>query len=849
MQYRFIHCILTFAAVMMFSSVSQAQPFVFDLIADPATVAPGQSPELYTGFHAPSLAGNQVSFDGFYTGSFLHTAALKDGANPIAGVYDASTVLPGQGPLTINTISSPGDLNAGGTVVYKATSSTFIGGIYTGTPGGGLVTIADNLTAKPGGGEFSPFTFGLPSIDANGDVAFIDSQPIYLWNGATFSEVAGPGDPIAGKSPETISLFPNATPISLRNGDIVAKGNNSAGGKGIYRISGGVITPLADQDTSVPGGTGTFTDVTWPSFDGTNVAFVGTDSNSDKGIYLAIGGAIVTVADKNTTVPGTASTFDDLKAVTIDGDQIVFRGESGGIQGFYLYKISDMSLVKIIDESEMLDGQNIADGFGINLQHNGLSGGRFGFDARFDGGAQSVYVTDLGSPPVADADTVKVTVGMALVAPGDTVRVPVLINNETGPPVGGLQMSILLQDITGATFIGVEDTMDIPGFDVLTNEIIPGTLNFALFSASNAVIPTGVAPVRIATLVYVVDDNAALGSTNELDIQGLLIGDEFGDPIPGKICIGAINVGIKGDLNHDGTVNILDVIRLSRILVGNDPPPAEGTTAFKIADASSDGTLNVVDIIYMINQILGIPNTPPGKLLAQGTVILGLADATVLPDGRMVIPLSLAGNQTIGGLEVTLTYDSSQLRVETPVLANGLSGIQLVSHIADGVVRIVAFRTGADVVLPSDGQAVALIPVSAVNGSGTSTLTLSDAAAATVQAQLTPVQLGNTVVTVPSGKSSAPASFALTGNAPNPFNPSTTISYEAPQQAHIQLIVYNLLGQEIVRLIDGVQSAGRHTVVWDARNAQGIAVSSGVYLYRLTSDTGYTDTRRMTLVK
>ena len=70
-----------------------------------------------------------------------------------------------------------------------------------------------------------------------------------------------------------------------------------------------------------------------------------------------------------------------------------------------------------------------------------------------------------------------------------------------------------------------------------------------------------------------------------------------------------------------------------------------------------------------------------------------------------------------------------------------------------------------------------------------------------------------------------------------------------PLQAHVQLVIYNLLGQEVVRLVNQVQAAGRYTVTWDARNGQGQAISSGVYVYRLTSDTGYSDSRRMTLLK
>lgn len=70
-----------------------------------------------------------------------------------------------------------------------------------------------------------------------------------------------------------------------------------------------------------------------------------------------------------------------------------------------------------------------------------------------------------------------------------------------------------------------------------------------------------------------------------------------------------------------------------------------------------------------------------------------------------------------------------------------------------------------------------------------------------------------------------------------------------PEPAHITLIVYNVLGQEVVRLVEGGRQPGRYTVTWDGRNGQGVAVASGVYLYRLATSTGFSQTRRMALVK
>ncbi|MDE2814416.1 MAG: ankyrin repeat domain-containing protein [Gemmatimonadota bacterium] len=92
-----------------------------------------------------------------------------------------------------------------------------------------------------------------------------------------------------------------------------------------------------------------------------------------------------------------------------------------------------------------------------------------------------------------------------------------------------------------------------------------------------------------------------------------------------------------------------------------------------------------------------------------------------------------------------------------------------------------------------------------------------------------------------------PADFALGQNYPNPFNPSTLIPYQLPAAAHVRLEVFNMLGQRLIRLVDGERSAGAHTAWWDGTDAAGRAVGAGVYIYRLSSG-GMTMSRRMVLI-
>jgi uncharacterized protein with PIN domain len=93
-----------------------------------------------------------------------------------------------------------------------------------------------------------------------------------------------------------------------------------------------------------------------------------------------------------------------------------------------------------------------------------------------------------------------------------------------------------------------------------------------------------------------------------------------------------------------------------------------------------------------------------------------------------------------------------------------------------------------------------------------------------------------------------PQGTELVGNYPNPFNPSTTIQYGIPTDGMVSLKVYNTLGQEVIALVDGFQSAGYHSATWDGRNASGNSVSTGVYLYRLVAG-DVVKTARMILSK
>ena len=103
--------------------------------------------------------------------------------------------------------------------------------------------------------------------------------------------------------------------------------------------------------------------------------------------------------------------------------------------------------------------------------------------------------------------------------------------------------------------------------------------------------------------------------------------------------------------------------------------------------------------------------------------------------------------------------------------------------------------------------------------------------------------MSNQIIGVSPERTGIIISYELKQNFPNPFNPITTIDYALPSRSEVSLIIFDLRGREVVRLVDEEKQAGLHSARWDASN-----VSSGIYFYRLTAG-DFVQTRKMVLLK
>jgi hypothetical protein len=99
-----------------------------------------------------------------------------------------------------------------------------------------------------------------------------------------------------------------------------------------------------------------------------------------------------------------------------------------------------------------------------------------------------------------------------------------------------------------------------------------------------------------------------------------------------------------------------------------------------------------------------------------------------------------------------------------------------------------------------------------------------------------------------SGGAPIPTTYDLSQNVPNPFNPSTQVSFALPKAGQVTLSIYNVLGQQVTTLVDEYLPAGYQTVTWNGTDRTGHTVASGVYFYKIKAGE-FSETKKMMMLK
>jgi hypothetical protein len=99
-----------------------------------------------------------------------------------------------------------------------------------------------------------------------------------------------------------------------------------------------------------------------------------------------------------------------------------------------------------------------------------------------------------------------------------------------------------------------------------------------------------------------------------------------------------------------------------------------------------------------------------------------------------------------------------------------------------------------------------------------------------------------------AGANDIPTVYKVHQNHPNPFNPVTTLRYELPQDAMVNITIYDMMGRQVKSLVNGSQTAGYRTIQWNAANDRNEPVSAGLYLYTIEAGK-FRQTKKMVLLK
>ncbi len=235
---------------------------------------------------------------------------------------------------------------------------------------------------------------------------------------------------------------------------------------------------------------------------------------------------------------------------------------------------------------------------------------------------------------------------------------------------------------------------------------------------------------------------------------------------------------------------------------------------------------------------------PSGKVITHSLVggdpvgplslVLTPISSDTEPGAEVIVVLTLKGNcAEVKGLSAELTYDPGALELIGVAASDALSDWddEIFFHWVEkqsGGLRIDVASLGTDVAIEGSG------PVAELRFRAVAVNRIEVGFAGAKARGIDNERLECRLLGIGSGSEEATgAVISLAQNVPNPFNPVTTIAFDVPEEAIVSVSVYSVSGRCLARLKDGVCDSGRHTVVWNGKDDNGVDASSGVYFYVL----------------
>ncbi len=419
---------------------------------------------------------------------------------------------------------------------------------------------------------------------------------------------------------------------------------------------------------------------------------------------------------------------------------------------------------------------------------------------------------------------------------GDTLSVPVVIEEDvTGLGIISAQMNISYDsNVIKVVAIELGDTLTV-------GWVKDDTVTTGIGTSTDTVKIVMVAPGpdtlsgsgNLVFIKFVVSDSAVIGDSTALVFERFFFNE--GDPAA-ITADGSVRVtGLVGDVSRNGEVTAFDAALVLKSAVGLFA--ISDTVA---ADVSGDSTISAFDASLILRFVIGkisvFPAGTPKVVLAERIISLGNIKA--LPDGRFTVAVLIDEMDGVLSGQLELSFDPTKLKA-VDARTSDLTSDYLFAHNAQNGRLKLSFAG-----------------VESVHGSGRIAEIIFEPVDSEIEAiseiALLSAQLNEGLfsVVIPQFEaiSDIPDSYSLYQNYPNPFNPETVIHYDLLLRSHVDISVYNMIGQRVAILMDKEMDAGRHSIVWDGKDNNQRSLASGVYLYRIEAD-GFVKTRKLILMR
>ncbi len=366
--------------------------------------------------------------------------------------------------------------------------------------------------------------------------------------------------------------------------------------------------------------------------------------------------------------------------------------------------------------------------------------------------------------------------------------VPLYLNSQQ--PVSGLQFQV-------GTEVESWEYYFIPGELEVMDDCFSGNANDVygqlwgiIFSLEGCVYEAN-ENHHVANLSFTIEGEVPAGTEVPLYFSYTLVSNPDAVEVSSEGVGSVVTFGLQGDVNSDGEINVMDIVQLINfILVIDEPTDFE----FWAGDVNADGALNVIDVVQIVNIILYDDAMGSNGRTDSGEALLQYNSNSIYLNGHNIV-----------GFQIEFDGELSQ-----PQLPNGW-------EFASSQHTAIAYNVSGE-------------PINSVemNFSGD----ITSAIVVDAQGQSIPVLMDE-----------IPNATALYDAYPNPFNPTTTIGFNVEVHNSVTLQIFNLQGQLVETLVNGVVDEGYHEVQWDASQ-----LSSGVYLIHMITP-NQVFTQKLMLVK